>query len=59
MHAWEGIQKTIDYIEGNMSEEIKIEELAEMAALSQFYFQRLFKRLVKKPGNEYIKLRMG
>jgi len=57
MHAWEQIQKTIDYIEENLSEEIKIESLAHMAALSQFYFQRLFRRLLKKPVNEYVKLR--
>ena len=57
MHAWEQIQKSVDYIEEKMSEEIKIETLASMAALSQFYFQRLFKRLVKKPVNEYVKLR--
>lgn len=57
MHAWEQIQKTVDYIEENLSEEIKIEKLANMAALSQFYFQRLFRRLVKKPVGEYIKLR--
>jgi AraC family transcriptional regulator len=31
--------------------------LANIAGLSQFYFQRLFKRLVKRPVNEYIKLR--
>lgn len=57
MHAWEQIQKSIDYIEVHISEEIKIETLANIAALSLFYFQRLFKRLVKKPVNEYIKLR--
>ncbi|MCC5908860.1 MAG: AraC family transcriptional regulator [Clostridiaceae bacterium] len=57
MHAWEQIQKTVDIIEENISEEIKIETLASMAGLSQFYFQRLFKRLVKRPVNEYVKLR--
>lgn len=57
MHAWEAIQKSIDYIEQHISDEIKIETLAEIASLSPFYFQRLFSRLVKKPVNEYIKLR--
>lgn len=57
MHAWEQIQKTVDYIEENLSEEIKIDELAQIASLSQFYYQRLFSRLIKKPVNEYIKLR--
>lgn len=57
MHAWEQIQIAIDYIEENISEEMKIENLAKLASLSQFYFQRLFSRLVKRPVNEYIKLR--
>lgn len=57
MHAWEAIQKTLDYIEANLSEDIKIEQLAKEAALSLFYYQRLFSRLVKKPVREYIRLR--
>ncbi len=57
MHAWEQIQKTVEYIEEHVSEEMKIEDLASVASLSPFYFQRLFSRLVKKPVNEYIKLR--
>lgn len=57
MHAWEQIQVTIDYIENHIAEPLEIEELAKMAALSPFYYQRLFRRLVKKPPGEYIKLR--
>ncbi len=57
MHAWEAIQKSLDYIEDNLSEDIEIETLANVAALSPYYFQRLFRRLVKKPVNEYVKLR--
>ncbi len=57
MHAWEAIQKTLDYIEEHIAEDIKIEELAETASLSLFYYQRLFSRLVKRPVREYIKLR--
>lgn len=57
MHAWEAIQNALDYIEDNLQEEIKIETLANMAALSPYYFQRLFRRLVKKPVSEYVKLR--
>jgi len=57
MHAWEAIQKTLDIIEGRIGEEISIEELADTAALSLFYYQRLFSRLVKKPVREYVKLR--
>lgn len=57
MHAWEAIQKTLDNIEDHIGEDITIEELSETAALSVFYYQRLFSRLVKKPVREYIKLR--
>lgn len=57
MHAWEQIQKTVDYIEENLGDDIQIEQLAKIAALSVFYFQRLFTKLVKVPVREYIKLR--
>lgn len=57
MHAWEQIQETIEFIEDHLCEEISIDSLAKMAALSPFYYQRLFSRLVKKPVAEYIRLR--
>ncbi len=47
MHAWEAIQKSIDYIEDNLAEPLEIETLAQVASLSVFYYQRLFTRLVK------------
>ncbi len=57
MYAWESIETTLNYIELHLTETIEIEELANIANLSLFYYQRLFKRLVKKPVQEYIKLR--
>lgn len=57
MHAWEAIQKAVEYIDENLHEEISTETLAEYVSLSPFYFQRLFKRLVNKTVQEYIKLR--
>lgn len=57
MESWEAIQKTLNHIEENLSNEIEISSLAKMAGLSAFYYQRLFKRLVNKPVMEYIKLR--
>jgi AraC family transcriptional regulator len=57
MNAWEQIQNTIDYIEDHLNQQISIADLAEKAGLSQFYYQRLFRRLVKKPVAEYIRLR--
>lgn len=57
MHAWKQIQQTIEYIDEHLDEEINIDHLAKLASLSQFYYQRLFRRLVKKPVAEYVKLR--
>ena len=57
MHAWEQIQLTLDFIEEHLNEDISTEYLAGLAALSPFYYQRLFRRLVKKPVGEYIKHR--
>jgi YesN/AraC family two-component response regulator len=34
MHAWEVIQNSLNYIEEHLSENIKIETLANVAALS-------------------------
>ncbi|MCE1254146.1 MAG: AraC family transcriptional regulator [Anaerolineae bacterium] len=57
MYAWEAIQTSLDYIETHLGDPLSIEELARVAGLSPFYFQRLFGRLVKKPLFEYLKLR--
>lgn len=57
MHAWEAIEQSLNYIEEHLTEEILTEELASIAGLSPFYFQRLFKRLVNKPVQEYVRLR--
>lgn len=57
MEAWEAIQKTLNWIDLNISEKIEINELAKMAFLSPFYYQRLFKRLVGKSVMEYVKFR--
>ena len=57
MHAWEQIQESIEFIESHLGEELSIRDLAEKAALSPFYYQRLCRRLVKKPAAEYIRLR--
>ena len=45
MHAWEQIQLTLDFIEEHLNEDISTEYLAGLAALSPFYYQRLFRRL--------------
>ena len=57
MHAWEAIEQSLTFIEKHLTEEILTEELANTVGLSPFYFQRLFKRLVNKSVQEYVKLR--
>ena len=57
MHAWEAIEQSLNFIEEHLAEEISTEKLANTVGLSPFYFQRLFKRLVRKPVQEYVKLR--
>ncbi|MEW9079673.1 AraC family transcriptional regulator [Terrisporobacter glycolicus] len=57
MYTWEILEEILDYIEEHLEEEIKTTSLADMADLSPFYFQRIFKRIVRKPVQEYIKLR--
>lgn len=57
MHAWQAIQTAVNYIEENLDKPIPLEALASTAALSPYYFQRLFARLVRKPVQEYCKLR--
>lgn len=57
MHAWESIQDVVDYIEEHLTEDLPLEELAKIAALSPFYFQRLFRKLVGLPVGEYTRMR--
>ena len=57
MYAWEAIEQSLTFIEEHLTEDIYTEELANIVGLSPFYFQRLFKRLVNKPVQEYVKLR--
>lgn len=37
-----GIQNAIDYVEEHLTEEIDYDLVAEQAACSNFYFQRIF-----------------
>ena len=43
MKDWiEGFQASIDYMEQNLTKELDIERIAQKAALSSFYYQRIF-----------------
>ncbi|WP_416825260.1 AraC family transcriptional regulator [Ectobacillus polymachus] len=56
--AWvESIQKSINYIEDHLLEEITIEYIAEQANASVFHFQRTFAILTDIPVGEYVRRR--
>ena len=58
MRGWiEGFQESIDFIEGNLTEDLDIEEIAGRAALSPFYYQRIFGALCGMTVGEYIRAR--
>ena len=58
MKDWiEGFQESIDLMEQNLTEEPDIEEIAGKAALSPFYFQRIFGALCGMTVGEYIRAR--
>ena len=58
MRGWiEGIQESIDFMEQNLTEELEIEAIAGKAALSPFYFQRIFGALCGMTVGEYIRAR--
>ena len=58
MKGWiEGFQESIDYIEQHLAESIDIEEIAGKAAISSFYYQRIFGALCGMTVGEYIRAR--
>ena len=52
-----GMQKAIDYIEENLTEEIDYEKIAEKSYASSYHFQRVFGILCGYTLGEYIRLR--
>jgi len=52
-----GIQKAINYVEANISENIDYEEVAKQAFSSSFHFQRVFGILCGFTLGEYIRMR--
>ncbi len=58
MQGWlEGIQESIDFMEKNLTEDLDIEQIAGTAALSPFYYQRIFGALCGMTVGEYIRAR--
>ena len=48
------IQKVINYVFENYSDDIKAYEMADMCNLSYSYFSRIFKHYMKKSFSEYV-----
>lgn len=58
MRGWiEGFQESIDFMERNLTDDLDIEEIAGKAALSPFYYQRIFGTLCGMTVGEYIRAR--
>ena len=58
MQGWVvGFQESIDFIEQNLTETLDVEEIARKAALSAFYYQRIFGALCGMTVGEYIRAR--
>ena len=58
MQGWiEGFQRSIDYIERNLTEALDIDGIARTAALSPFYYQRVFGALCGMTVGDYIRAR--
>ena len=58
MKGWiEGFQESIDFMEANLTENLDIEVIAGKAALSPFYYQRIFGALCGMTVGEYIRAR--
>lgn len=51
------LNQSIDYLEENICEELEIEEIAQIACLSKFHFQRMFNMLAGYTIAEYIRKR--
>ena len=57
MNWIQGIQREIDYVEENITEEIDFEEAAKRVYSSSFHFQRVFSILCGFPHGDYIRMR--
>lgn len=51
------IQKTIEYIEMNLHEELSLESVAQFAGFSKYHFLRIFQKEVGVTASEYIRYR--
>jgi AraC family transcriptional regulator len=57
MTVLEGMNRAIHYIEENIGENIDYAEMARIACVSQYHFQRMFAFVTDTPVSEYIRRR--
>ena len=58
MRGWiDGFQESLDYIERHLADDLQIEAVAARAALSPFYYQRIFGALCGMTVGDYIRSR--
>jgi len=53
----ERLNKSINYIEGHLTDEINYEQIAKIACCSTYHFQRMFAYMANVPLSEYIRRR--
>jgi AraC family transcriptional regulator len=46
--------QVLDFIEANLDQDIRLEDLAQVSGLSKYYFSRLFKQTMEIPPHQYI-----
>ncbi|MFG6147728.1 AraC family transcriptional regulator [Halobacillus sp. B23F22_1] len=57
MDYGDSIQRTLDYIEDNVQEQLTLEKLAATACFSPFHFHRVFQAMVGEPVMDYVRKR--
>jgi AraC family transcriptional regulator len=57
MNYESSIQRTLDYIEGNLDESLSLVQLAEIARFSPFHYHRVFQTLVGESVMDYVRKR--
>lgn len=57
MRYLEKVQRGINYIEAHLDEDISLQQVASVAGISQWHFQRIFKALTKETLKTYIRCR--
>lgn len=53
-HYWSRLNEVIEYINHHLSDDLKIEKLADIACFSTFHFHRIFKAIIDESPYDYI-----